>query len=172
MRLALPLFWAGILLSLVACKQASTLEFQQKNLAFDLEGPLFSGPNTAQATFPSAAFEDFLKQNGVTMEQVDKIVLSEAKFSAAADTLNFDNCAELVLQLVSDKTAMNKFGVLNPIPVGAKTIQPAISTEKADVAEYFKTAPFTILADVNLKNDQDAGMSMRGDFTFKVTVLK
>jgi len=166
----LPFLLLGLFFT--SCQQTSVSKLAPIPVSFQMEGPLYSGPNTAQATFPTEALVQSLQAQGLSLDKVQELRLTNIILTAGVDSLRFNNCSEVVLQVVSDKTPMSKVAVLNPVPADATQLTLNISTEQADLIKYLQTAPFTLVADLNLNNDQESGMTFKGDFTFEVAVTK
>jgi len=127
-----------------------------------MEGPLFQGPNTAQASF-SPAIEG---EGELTGAKLTSAVLK------APEGQNFDAFSDVVLQLVTGSSDMIQVGVLNPIPKGQSSLTLQVSKD-ADLAELLASKECFLVIDANIPVDMmDTTLNFSGDFSFDVTHTK
>jgi hypothetical protein len=168
MKILLSTLLGGVLL-FSGCSESRTLSFSIENLSISAEGPLFEGSNTAQGNY-EVALEAFLSQNGSDLDQVKAIRLKNANLSTAADTLNFDLVKAITLQFASDQTEMIEGGVLNPVPAAQQKVALKMPTEPKNLIDFFRQKQFTIVSDLDLKQDQESNLELLGNFEFEVVV--
>ncbi len=146
----------------VSCGQETASEYAVNEQSFVMEGPLFQGPNTAQASFaPAMDAEGSLK----------KATLASAVLKAPAGQ-NFDAFSNIVLQLVTGSSDMIQVGVLNPVPKGQSTLTLQVSKE-ADLTELLSSAECVWVIDANIPVDMmDTTLTFSGDFSFDVVHSK
>jgi len=127
-----------------------------------MEGPLFQGPNTAQASFSP------------TMDAEGKLTratLSSAVIKAP-EGQNFDAFSDVVLQLVTSSSDMIQVGVLNPVPKGQSSLTLQVSNE-ANLSELLSSDECVWVIDANIPVDMmDTTLTFSGDFSFDVTHTK
>ncbi|MEO0899836.1 MAG: hypothetical protein AAFY71_25715 [Bacteroidota bacterium] len=159
-------FRIGLLLSVIAllssCGEETVSNYPVKDQSFVMEGPLFQGPNTAQASFPPA------------VEGEGK--LTGAKLTSAVLTVpegqNFDAFSDVVLQLVTSSSDMVQVGVLNPVPKGQSSLTLQVSKE-ADLTELLSSEECVWVIDANIPVDMmDTTLTFSGDFSFDVIHTK
>lgn len=159
-------FRIGLLLGVIglisSCGQETVSSYQVNNQSFVMEGPLFQGPNTAQASFtPAMEAEGDLK----------KATLASAVLKAP-DGQNFDAFSDIVLQLVTGSSDMIQVGVLNPVPKGQSSLALQVSNE-ADLAALLSSEECVWVIDANIPVDMmDTTLTFSGDFSFDVTHTK
>jgi hypothetical protein len=123
-----------------------------------MEGPLFQGPNSAQASFaPAMEAEGTLKE----------ATLASAVLTAP-EGQNFDAFSDIVLQLVTGTSDMIQVGVLNPVPKGQSSLTLQVSQE-ADLTELLSAQECVWVIDANIPVDMmDTTLTFTGDFSFDV----
>jgi hypothetical protein len=168
MRVLLSILLGSILL-FSGCSKSRTLSFSIENLPISAEGPLFEGSNTAQGNY-EVALEAFLAENGSDLDQLKSIRLKSASLSTSADSLNFDQIKAITLQFASDQTEMVDGGVLNPVPAGQQKVALKMPAEPKNLADFFRQKQFTIVSDLDLKQDQESNLGLLGNFEFEVVV--
>lgn len=147
---------------LASCGEEAVSTYSVNSQAFVMEGPLFQGPNTAQASF-APAMEAEGELTGAT--------LASASLSVPAGQ-TFDAFSDVVLQLVTGSSDMIQVGVLNPVPKGQSNITLQVSNE-ADLTELLKSEECVWVVDANIPVDMmDTTLTFSGDFSFEVTHTK
>jgi hypothetical protein len=142
-----------------SCGQDTVSKYPVNNQSFVMEGPLFEGPNTAQASF-SPAMEAQGKLTGATLTSA---VLN------APEGGNFDAFDGIVLQLVTSTSDMIQVGVLNPVPKGQSSLTLQVSNE-SDLSELLSSEECIWVIDANIPTDMmDTTLTFTGDFLFDVT---
>lgn len=145
-----------------SCGQETASNYQVNGQSFAMEGPLFQGPNTAQASFSPA-----MKAEG----ELTKATLASAVLKVPAGQ-NFDAFSDIVLQLVTGSSDMIQVGVLNPVPKGQSSLTLQISKE-ADLTELLSSKECVWVIDANIPTDMmDTTLTFSGDFSFEVTHTK
>ena len=153
---------SGIVGLVVSCGEASVSNYPVSNQSFVMEGPLFQGPNTAQASF-APAMEAEGELTGATLASAVLTV---------PDSQNFDAFSDIVLQLVTGSSDMIQVGVLNPVPKGQSSITLQVSKE-ADLTELLASDECVWVIDANIPVDMmDTTITFSGDFSFDVTHTK
>jgi hypothetical protein len=156
--------WCAILAIglLVACGEQAASSYTVDDQQFIMEGPLFTGPNTAQATFaPSIEAEG---------EMVGATLTAATLTAPAGQT--FDAFSDIVLQLVTGTSDMIQVGVLNPVPKGQSEISLQVSSE-ADLTELLGADQCVWVIDANIPTDMmDTTLQFSGNFRFELTHSK
>jgi hypothetical protein len=169
MKALLSLFGLAALL-LAACGKPQTLSFKTAAIPLSASGPLFEGANTAQGSFtPDIAA--FLKQNGLEDATLEKALLKQATI-ILPDSLNSDLLSEITLQLASDAVDMQKVGVLNPVPPGQLRLDVQVAQEQEKIEDLLQQPSVLLVADVNLKKDQESDWQAQAVLEFTLTVKR
>jgi hypothetical protein len=148
----------GILGLVASCGQDKASNYAVNDQSFVMEGPLFQGPNSAQASFaPAMEAEGTLKE----------ATLASAVLTAP-EGQNFDAFSDIVLQLVTGTSDMIQVGVLNPVPKGQSSLTLQVSQE-ADLTELLSAQECVWVIDANIPVDMmDTTLTFTGDFSFDV----
>jgi hypothetical protein len=132
-----------------------------ENLEFQMEGPLFEGPNPSQVlvqldlpTLLGDKYEEGMTLNDAHLTSVEV---------TAADSLGLEGVKSFVLSLASDdpKVGMVEAAFLNPLEAGVDPVQLNVS-EEAKLGDFFKGTSFYLVLDADLAQD------FMGNRTFKV----
>ncbi|MEQ8706358.1 MAG: hypothetical protein RIC19_20675 [Phaeodactylibacter sp.] len=151
----------GVVL-LSSCGQETVSSHSVNDQSFVMEGPLFQGPNTAQASFSPA----MNAEGKLTSATLNSAVLK------APEGQNFDAFSDVVLQLVTSSSDMIQVGVLNPVPKGQSSLTLQVSNE-ADLSELLSSEECVWVIDANIPVDMmDTTITFSGDFTFDVIHTK
>lgn len=152
----------GVVGLVTSCGQEAVSDYAVPNQSFVMEGPLFQGPNTAQASFaPAMAAEGEL--TGATLASA-VLKMPEGQ--------NFDAFSDIVLQLVTGSSDMIQVGVLNPVPKGQSSLTLQVAAE-ADLTELLASEECVWVIDANIPEDMmDTTLTFSGDFSFEVTHTK
>ncbi|MFN5620812.1 MAG: lipoprotein, partial [Flavobacteriales bacterium] len=118
-----------IALALASCSEGIKSKYAIENLELTVEGPLFDGPNTLQATH---ALDLSRIDAGMKAEHIESVKLTKASVSTT-DSAAFNSVRNFVLQLTSADAKMQKAGVLNPVAKNTSTVElaPAAESELA-----------------------------------------
>ncbi len=145
-----------IILGLAAMVMASCTPKQETSISISAEataqGPFFTGPNSLINEYTL----DLSTIKG--LENVSLDAISQVKLSASTvklrtkDGLNFTNFQSAGLQLVGKNTGMQTIAIKNPIISTGQQIKLDISQE-AELTEYFKGGSFSIVLDLDFKED-------------------
>ncbi|GAB1447372.1 hypothetical protein MASR2M44_03650 [Bacteroidota bacterium] len=165
-KISFLLFAASILL-LGACKnETKKITYTLDNLQFNLEGPLFEGPNTAQVPvqLDLAKITGIPKANGSQIKSV-KLVGCEIN---APEGQNFNPVSNVVLQLAADKVDMTEIALLNPIPQSSQSIAP--QPKANELSSFFQQGNIIVLLDATLIADQEESLSFTGKLSFELEV--
>ncbi len=147
---------------LSSCGQETASKYPVNDESFVMEGPLFQGPNTAQASFSPT-----IKADG----KLTSATLASAVLKAP-EGQNFDAFSDVVLQLVTSSSDMIQVGVLNPVPKGQSSLTLQVSNE-ADLSELLSSEECVWVIDANIPVDMmDTTITFSGDFTFDVIHTK
>ena len=158
-RISLLLSVVGLLTS---CGQETASNYPVNNQSFVMEGPLFQGPNTAQASFAPA----------MTAEgELTKATLASAVLEVP-EGQTFDAFSDIVLQLSTGSSDMIQVVVLNPVPKGQTSLTLQVSKE-ADLTELLSSEECVWGIDANIPVDMmDTTLTFSGNFSFDVTHTK
>jgi hypothetical protein len=152
----------GVMVLLSSCGQETASSYQVNDQSFVMEGPLFQGPNTAQATFSPA-----MEAEG----KLTKATLASAVLEVP-EGQNFDAYSDIVLQLVAGSSDMIQVGVLNPVPKGQSSLTLQVSKE-ADLTELLSSKECVWVIDANIPTDMmDTTLTFSGNFSFDVIHTK
>jgi len=152
-----------ILTLFTSCKERVTKKFLISDIPMVAEAPLFDGPNTLQAQF---LFDPKTIDPALSYDDIEHVTISRAEITAS-DSSGFDQIRNMVLQFTSANAAMQKAGVLNPVPKGVRniSINPSAETE---LTEHFKQSEITIVLDADLEGDREEALTMSGSFEFEI----
>lgn len=152
---------------LTSCSEGITKKYAIENIDISVEGPLFDGPNTMQATHSI----DLSKiEPGLLPEHIQEVKMTRATV-ATSDSAAFNNVRNFVLQFTAADAKMQKAGVLNPVPKNASTVELTPSAE-ADLLDNFKQQELIIILDADLEGDRDENLTYTGNFEFEITYKK
>ena len=152
----------GVIALLSSCGEETASSYPVNNQSFVMEGPLFQGPNTAQASFAPA----------MTAEgELTKATLASAVLEVP-EGQTFDAFSDIVLQLVPGSSDMIQVGVLHPVPKGQTSLTLQVSKE-ADLTELLSSEECVWVIDANIPVDMmDTTLTFSGNFSFDVTHTK
>jgi hypothetical protein len=162
------------LLSVIAvatsCGKVSTLEYKPALITLTAEGPLFEGSNTAQGILMGAELEAFLGKDGYRGAAIKSARLVSARIFTESDTLTLDNISEITLQMAAPEVDMQKVAVLNPVPAGQMSVNLQVAAEQEKIAKLLQQPALTCVADINLKQDSDANLTVKCELVFEIQV--
>ena len=153
------------LLALHSCTPSASSEFVAEQ-NFSLEGPLFEGPNSGQASI-SETFSRWLEEQGLTRDDIVSVQLKEVIL------VNTSNPAEGLisdagLTFAGGDLEMTQVAVLNPVPSSAAGAKLTTGTE-ANITPFLKLNEFIVLLDLGLANDLDDNLEATVKMKFEVT---
>lgn len=157
---------SAVLFILSGCQGSTSHTYTLENLEFELEGPLFEGPNSGQKEVQVDLAE--VLKNAADVSAIKGARLSSCTIKAS-DPSVFDKVSSFVLQLTGDDAPMTEIAVLNPVVPGSAQVQLQPSKE-AEVKDFFKQKSFIVLIDAALKQDQDDNLKFTADLTFELDV--
>lgn len=165
MKNVLPLLIAIALLS--SCSEGITKKYTIDNIDVSVEGPLFDGPNTMQA---SHSIDLSKIEAGLLPEHIQAVKLTKATVSTN-DSAAFNGVRNFVLQFTSSDAKMQKAGVLNPVPKNISTVELTPAAE-AELTDNFKQKEMIIILDADLEGDREENLTYTGNFEFEITYKK
>jgi len=65
---------------------------------------------------------------------------------------------------------MQKVAVLNPVPVGKNSAALQVAAEQEKIAKLLQQPALTLVADVNLKQDTEANLTVKCQLVFEINV--
>jgi len=137
------------------------IEYTIEDVSFVFEGPLYSGPNTAQAAL-TVDIQDILDSLNMSLTNVTKVELKSAELYT--DSLPIEGIQSFVIQFTSEQASMIQAGVLNPVPVSNRiSMQPSA---EANLADIFREKDLIALLDADIVEDADTSFVIYGSFTF------
>lgn len=155
---ALLLFWG-------CASNEHYIEYTVEDASFTFEGPLFSGPNSAQSEL-AIDLASILDSLQLDASHIHHVALKEAVIEA--DSLPFSGINSFVLQCTGNESAMVQAAVLNPVTPGmTATLTPAA---EADLSAIFKEGTCYALLDADIAEDADTTFTMYGTFKFLIHV--
>ena len=160
------LLFLGVAL-LASCSEGITKKYTIDNIDVTVEGPLFDGPNTMQATH---SIDLSTIEAGLLPEHIQSVKLTKASV-ITADSASFNGVRNFVLQFTSADAKMQKAGVLNPVPQNTSPVELTPSAE-ADLTDNFKQKELIIILDADLEGDRDESLTYTGNFEFEITYKK
>ena len=152
---------------LASCNEEVTKKYWKKDIPITATAPLFDGPNTLQAQFPFDAkdIDTTLLQENIERVKLSKVIIT------TSETSGFDSVRNFVLQFASANAAMEKAGVLNPVPKGVQSVD-LIPSAETDLGEHFKQSEITIVLDADLEGDREEDLTFTGSMEFEITYKK
>ena len=159
----------GLLSMMVACSpEANNSKEFTIDTVLTAGGPLFEGSNTCQAEI-SSNIADYIKENGITKEQIVDVTLESA--TASIDTSNLNLVESINLQVFSDNFPMQNVAFAN-VEEGSEKVE----LEVADVQEQLKAILFDgksyIIADATIKEDLDDDLNLKMNLNFSINYHK
>ena len=168
-------FFASVILVvfLMACGGATvTHRYTSPVQEFRLEGPLFAGANTAQATLAPEMVQAFLAEQGSGLAQLKRATLSGFTLEGGAGSPNFNWAEEMTLQVAADAVDMQQFAVLNPVPEGASSLELQV-TQEVELTPYLQQPAMFLVLDANLSEDMmDTTLVFTGTLSFDLEVAE
>lgn len=161
----LLLFFIAFLFT--ACTEAKKSRFAIEGISLLAEGPLTEGTNTAQGTYRDALVK-FLQSNNLKMDQISSIRLVKAELKTP-DSLDMGLLKSITLQFASDQADMFEAGVINPVPTGAKSVVLQLPQEAKDLLPTLRQASFSVVADLDIKQDTSMNFPLVGSFEFEIS---
>jgi len=152
---------------LTSCSEGITKKYVIENIDITVEGPLFDGPNTMQATH---GIDLSQIETGLLSEQIQAVKMTKATITTA-DSAAFNSVRNFVLQFTAADAKMQKAGVLNPVPQNSSTVELTPSAE-AELLDNFKQQELIIILDADLEGDRDENLTYTGTFEFEITYKK
>ena len=140
-----------MLLFIAACSPPKT-ESTSISVTADAVGPFFMGVNSLTADYQVEL------SSLVEAQNLDPKKLKEVKLTSIKIQLTDDAGMEMVdinsasLQIVSDNVEMTSIAVKNPINEEGLSTNLNVS-EEAEISEYFKQDYFTLVLDLDFKDD-------------------
>ena len=152
---------------LASCSEGITKKYTIDNIDVTVEGPLFDGPNTMQATH---SIDLSAIEAGLLPEHIQSVKLTKASVTTA-DSAAFNGVRNFVLQFTSADAKMQKAGVLNPVPQNTSPVELTPAAE-AELTDNFKQKELIIILDADLEGDRDESLTYTGNFEFEITHKK
>ena len=152
---------------LASCSEGITKKYTIDNIAVTVEGPLFDGPNTMQATH---SIDLNTIEAGLLPEHIQSVKLTKASVTTS-DSAAFNGARNFVLQFTSADAKMQKAGVLNPVPQNTSPVELTPAAE-AELTDNFKQKELIIILDADLEGDRDESLTYTGNFEFEITYKK
>lgn len=146
-----------------SCTESEKKNYTPEQIFLVAEGPLFDGPNTLQGTLP-------INISDIKPEEITSVKLTKAEITTA-DSAGFNRIRNMVLQLSANNAAMQKAGVLNPVPKDKNSvlIQPF---GEADLKDVFKQSEMFVILDADLEGNMDENLNYSCKLEFEITYKK
>lgn len=140
------------------------------NATFSSEGPFMEATPESMQYELKQEVEAFLKEKGTDAAHIASVRLVSADFQTedSAGFSGFSSCA--VSMMAGGDSKAKELAVKNPLDKG-KTFSPDIA-EDADLKEHFASKEKFIVCDMTAAADSDKPFSMKGRFTFEVSINK
>lgn len=157
-------------MSTVSCSGPGEISSTSMNdLEFELEGPLFAGPNSGQVEI-SLDLKDALGDS-----YVEGVRLTDARLTSATvianDTLSFSNVNSFVLSFASDNAdvSMVEAAFKNPLPEGLSEIALDVAPE-VELGEIMAEGKAYVVLDADLMEDYwDGNRNFKLNITLELT---
>lgn len=159
---------SALLLLLGSCGERETLSFETAQ-SFSFEGPLFEGPESAQASL-AHDLNAFLKEKGIDRKQIKAVQLVEVEVTRDED-YPLELVTDAGLTFAGSGMDMTQVAVLNPVPSDQAAFQLKVSNE-AESAPFFKAEDFILLLDIGFGDDVDDDYRATARMRFEVTIKK
>lgn len=160
-------FHCIILLALfTGCSQpTNVIEYTLEDVAFEFDGPLFSGPNTAQAAL-AVNIQDLLDGLEIPNAEIHSATLKSARI--ISEEKPFYNISSFVLQFAGKSSKMVQTAVLNPVP--SDTLANLNPAKDAQLRDILREADFYAILDADIQEDADTSFTLYGTLTFLLEV--
>ncbi len=169
LRLILPsIVTFAMLLAIASCGERETLTFETE-LDFTFSGPLFEGPESAQASI-AGDLNDFLKAKSIRREQIRSVQLTEVEVTRD-EAYPLELVTDAGLTFAGSGMDMTQVAVLNPVPSDNASFKLNVSAE-AKAAPFFKADDFILLLDLGFGDDVDDDYRATARMRFEVTIKK
>lgn len=147
MRTILLFFVACLMLTGCANYKTNTSDIKATVAA---DGPFFAGSNSLIGAFEldmAYILED------PTFQEIEHISINEITVELANNQdISLDQFTSAAMQLVSDNNSMTSIAIMNPIKVSNNQLKLTVSND-ADVDAFFKEGKFSVLLDLDFKDD-------------------
>ncbi|MCI5058522.1 MAG: hypothetical protein MRY83_20595 [Flavobacteriales bacterium] len=153
----LVLFFNVVLVTFESCSSKVMKKATIDLSSMTMDGPLFEGPNVAQGVYKVNLSELVKDIPNLKPEQIAEARFSKIKLTNADGA--FDLFTDITMQVASSNYDMQKLAYLNPVPESSKDLELQIVAEQEDIEKFFKENEFTIVADINLKQDTMASLN-------------
>ena len=114
--------------------------------------------------------EAFLGKDGYSGAAIKSARLVSARIFTENDTLTLDDISEITLQMAAPEVDMQKVAVLNPVPAGQNSASLQVAAEQEKIAKLLQQPALTCVADINLKKDSDANLTVKCELVFEIKV--
>jgi len=155
----------GIALIISCSNPPKVIEYTIEDVVFDFEGPLYAGPNTAQAEI-AIDVDDLLSELEMTSATIHGATLKTARIESEDGP--FSGIQSFVVQFAGTSSNMVQAAVLNPVP--ADTIVHLNPSREAALRDLVREKQFYALLDADIANDTDSSFTLFGTFTFLIEV--
>ncbi len=170
LALHFTLIFCSMLMALTQ-QSCAPVETSEVNITETLtsEGPYFSGANSFMSDY-KVDLNNLVSEKTIEAENISSVKLNEAVISIPeGGAISFDQFVSATLQMVSDDLSMTTIAILNPLPMDQSNTIKLVVSESAELGEYFKEPNFTILLDLDFKEDDySEAMSFDLDLTLNV----
>ncbi|GEM_PF-833210 len=170
-RFKLPGLLLAALIGIFLLQSCASTQSEETSIEVSLtsDGPYFAGANSFMNDF-SVDLSALVSSKALQVEDIASVKLSKASIELPdGEELSFDQFNSASLQLVSDDAPMTSFAIVNPIPEGASGAIDMVVSESAEATDFFKQQSFTILLDLDFKEDDYRDqMSVTTRLTFNV----
>ena len=155
-----------IILFLYACggsRKKATYKIEKA--AFSLEGPLYSGANSAQSEH-KIDLSSIKKELSIDDEEIKSAKLIKAVIYFQ-DSSSTDMANSIVLSLAGEHVNMAQIAVANPLEADKKEVTLKGSSE-AEIADFFNQALIYLVLDIDLKADSESSLKLAADLEFEL----
>lgn len=134
------------------------------------EGPFYEGVNSLMANY-NVDLKSLLELDDFEENKLKQVRLKNVTIALSEESgmkmVDFNNAA---LQIVSNEIEMTSVAVKNPLVEQGLTTELGVS-EEVDISDYFKQDLFTMVLDLDLKEDAyvellSATLSVELEFTY------
>lgn len=155
------LFYFGLLVTLASCAgTGENRKLETGKVVMTLSGPLYEGSNTATVEWTPALKMMGVQGKNCTSARVESIVLRGNAEQA-------DLFSDITFSLAAPGADMQRVGVLNPVQTGDTVWTLQVAGEQDQIEAFLQGKPITLVADLNLKRDREADMSLTAELVFE-----
>lgn len=161
MKKIMYLFAVVSLTALASCGKTETKTITSASVEMIEEYPM-EGSNTLTGVWQ-------VDLAGINIDKVKEAKVTAIKVNMV-EPASSDQLAEIIMQLAASGTDMQRVGILNPVPVSNSSLEMAVASKQNNLLDLLKQEEITFVADINLKEDLTAELSVTATIEFELEV--